>query len=170
MSRVKWSNPEKVEAPPLGVVDIEKGAFWSPSTMVANFTFYLFLFNLFNLAHRSQGAKGLAVPCYLKICFTFFYLAYDTKKYPVVWLQFWSSVECKWFGLVWFYGILIIEGYLIPNTVHTKTLNIYNLKTFCWQHFEMNLSSFFCTQLNGFRYSYLIQIALFTINHLFAHN
>ena len=39
-SRVKWSNPGKGVRPPLhlGVVAIEKGAFWSPSTMVANFT------------------------------------------------------------------------------------------------------------------------------------
>ena len=41
-SRVKWSNPGKGVAPyptPC-VVAIEKGAFGSPSTKVANFTFY----------------------------------------------------------------------------------------------------------------------------------
>ena len=40
-SRVKWSNPGKEYHPPLhlGVVAIEKGAFGSHSTMVANFTF-----------------------------------------------------------------------------------------------------------------------------------
>ena len=27
----------------------------------------------------------------------------------------------------------------------------------------------FCTELNGFKYFYLTQIILFTINHLFAH-
>ena len=32
LSRVKWSNPGKVVA-------IEKGAFWSPSTTVANFIY-----------------------------------------------------------------------------------------------------------------------------------
>ena len=36
VSRVKWSNPKK------GVVAIEKGAFGSPSTTVANFTFLFF--------------------------------------------------------------------------------------------------------------------------------
>ena len=42
VSRVKWSNPGKGVAPPLhlGVVAIEKGAFWSPSTTVANFTYF----------------------------------------------------------------------------------------------------------------------------------
>ena len=35
VSRVKWSNPGK------GVVGIEKGAFWSPMTMVANLTYLL---------------------------------------------------------------------------------------------------------------------------------
>ena len=38
--KVKWSNPGKGVAPfpHLGVVAIEKGAFWSPSTTVTNFT------------------------------------------------------------------------------------------------------------------------------------
>ena len=41
VSRVKWSSPGKGVAPSLhfGVVAIEKGAFWSPSTMVAHFTY-----------------------------------------------------------------------------------------------------------------------------------
>ena len=38
-SRVKWSNPGKV-------VTIEKGAFRLPSTTVANFTFFIYLFIL----------------------------------------------------------------------------------------------------------------------------
>ena len=39
--RVKWNNPGNGVAlsSPLGVVAIEKGAFWSPSTRVPNFTF-----------------------------------------------------------------------------------------------------------------------------------
>ena len=38
-----WSNPGKQKRPPLhlGVVAIQKGAFGSPSTMVANFTYSL---------------------------------------------------------------------------------------------------------------------------------
>ena len=37
----KWNNPGKGVAPPLYlcVVAIEKRAFWSPSTTVANFTY-----------------------------------------------------------------------------------------------------------------------------------
>ena len=40
--------PAKEQRPPLhlGVVAIEKGAFGSPSTTVANFTFYLLIFNM----------------------------------------------------------------------------------------------------------------------------
>ena len=40
LSRVKWSNPGNESRPPrhLDVVAIEKGAFWLPSTTVANFT------------------------------------------------------------------------------------------------------------------------------------
>ena len=43
-SRVKWSNPGKELRPPIhhDVVAIEKGAFGSPLTMVANFTFFTF--------------------------------------------------------------------------------------------------------------------------------
>ena len=29
-----------------------------------------------------------------------------------------------WFGLVWFYGISIVFGYLLPNPVYTYILNI----------------------------------------------
>ena len=52
-SRVKWSNPGNGVAPPLhlGVVAIEKGAFVSPSTMVANFTYLTFLY--FGLVGRA---------------------------------------------------------------------------------------------------------------------
>ena len=32
-----------------------------------------------------------------------------------------------WFGLVWFYGISTIVGYLILNPVYTYILNIYDL-------------------------------------------
>ena len=31
-----------------------------------------------------------------------------------------------WFGLVWFYGISTIAGYLMPNTVYTWILDIYD--------------------------------------------
>ena len=37
-----------------------------------------------------------------------------------------------WFGLVWFYGISTITGYLMPNPLYTYKLNIYGLVWFCW--------------------------------------
>ena len=36
-----------------------------------------------------------------------------------------------WFGLVWFYGISNIVGYLMPNPVFTFILNIWFVNTFC---------------------------------------
>ena len=42
VSRVKWSNPGKGVKPyptPRFLIAIENGAFWSPSTTVANFTY-----------------------------------------------------------------------------------------------------------------------------------
>ena len=33
-------------------------------------------------------------------------------------------LEKDWFGLVWFYGISTIVGYLMPNPLHTYILNI----------------------------------------------
>ena len=43
--RVKWSNPGKGVAPPstLRCSSYWKGAFWSPSTTVANFTYFIFI-------------------------------------------------------------------------------------------------------------------------------
>ena len=32
-----------------------------------------------------------------------------------------------WFGLVWFYGISTIVGYLMPNSLYTYISNIYEL-------------------------------------------
>ena len=36
-------------------------------------------------------------------------------------------IKYIWFGLVGFYGISIIVGYLMPNPLYTYILNIYNL-------------------------------------------
>ena len=46
VSRVKWSNPGKGLSSPLhfGVVAIEKGALWSPSTTVPNFYIYIYIY------------------------------------------------------------------------------------------------------------------------------
>ena len=48
---------ERSSAPPLhlGVVAIEKGAFWSPLTMVANFTFLLMKANILEI--KKYGVK-----------------------------------------------------------------------------------------------------------------
>ena len=54
ISRVKWCNPGKGVAPSLhlGLVAIEKGAFWSSLTMVANFTMIVIIFKQLYLTHR----------------------------------------------------------------------------------------------------------------------
>ena len=33
----------------------------------------------------------------------------------------------SWFGLVWFYGISTLVDYLMPNSLYTDILNIYDL-------------------------------------------
>ena len=40
------------------------------------------------------------------------------------------------FGLVWFYGIWTIEGYLMPNSLYTCILNIYDLVLFCFMAYQ----------------------------------
>ena len=69
------------------------------------------------------------------------------------------------FGLVWFYGMSNIVGYLMPNSLYTYTLNIWDLYT----HFVDNILNepkliFLHTVFNGFKYFYLTRI----INH-FLH-
>ena len=38
-------------------------------------------------------------------------------------------IKCIWFGLIGFYGISTIVGYLMPNPLYTYISNIYDL--FC---------------------------------------
>ena len=38
-----------------------------------------------------------------------------------------STIYINWFGLVWFYGISTILGYLMTNPVYTYKLEIYGL-------------------------------------------
>ena len=71
-------------------------------------------------------------------------------------------------GLVWFYGISTIVGYLMPDPVFTYMLNIWFVNAFSWCIFIHAWAHFFCSQLNVFKYCYLIWIILFNINHLFA--
>ena len=45
----------------------------------------------------------------------------------VLWMFTDSTLKCDTdygFGLVWFYGISTIEGYLMPNPFYTHILNI----------------------------------------------
>ena len=66
MSRVKRNNPGKGVAPlHLSVVAIEKGAFWSPSTMVPNFT-YLVKWNI-NFSWLSNATLSLSLYIYIYI-------------------------------------------------------------------------------------------------------
>ena len=72
-----------------------------------------------------------------------------------------------WFGLVGFYGISTIVGYLMPNPFYTY-INIWFLNIFFDNIFNEPELILFCT-VKWFPLLYLIQIILFTINHLFAH-
>ena len=38
-----------------------------------------------------------------------------------------SLIDLVWFGLISFYGISTIVGYLMPNPLYTYILNIYDL-------------------------------------------
>ena len=58
----------------------------------------------------------------------------------------------------------------MPNPVYTYKLSIFDLQT----HFVDNIFNqawaHLSTELNGFKYSYQIQIILLIINHLFVHS
>ena len=49
----------------LGVVAIEKGAFWSPSTMIANFTYYIYIYIYIYIYHQVAltSRSSLALSC-----------------------------------------------------------------------------------------------------------
>ena len=50
---------------------------------------------------------------------------------PYIFNENWQIVDgLVWFGLVGFYGISIIVGYLMPNPVFTYILNIWFVNTF----------------------------------------
>ena len=70
------------------------------------------------------------------------FYTYILNIYILVWLVLWHFNHCRlfntksflyiyikyiWFGLVGFYGISTIVGYLMPNAFNTYILNIYNL-------------------------------------------
>ena len=74
------------------------------------------------------------------------------------------------FGLVGFYGISTIVGYLMPNPLYTYILDIYDLKTVFVDNILKQVRVLSCTQFNGFKYCYLRKIILFTFNHFFVHS
>ena len=47
-------------------------------------------------------------------------------------------IKYIWFGLVWFYGISTIVGYLMPNPLYTYILNIYDLVWLGWVLWHIN--------------------------------
>ena len=57
----------------------------------------------------------------------------------------------------------------MPNILYKYILNIYIWLVIMLITFLNESEHIFCTQLNDLQYIYLIQIILFTINHLFAH-
>ena len=71
--------------------------------------------------------------------------------YNLVWFGFMAYQHCRlfnaksslyiyikyiWFGLVWFYGISTIVGYLMPNSLYTYILNIYDLVWFGFMAYQ----------------------------------
>ena len=125
-SKVEQSRQRRSTAPPpcLGVVTSEKGAFRSPTTTVANFTF----------TYGISTTVGYLMPNPV--------YSYILNIYDLVWLGLWHIYHCRsfndksslyiyikyiWFSLVVFYGISTIVGYLMTNPVYTYILNIYNL-------------------------------------------
>ena len=70
-------------------------------------------------------------------------------------------IKYIWFGLVGFYGISTIVGYLMPNPFYTYILNIYDL----WTHFVDNILKWawahFLYPTKWFQASIVIQHQLF---------
>ena len=57
-----------------------------------------------------------------------------------------------WFGLVWFYGISTIVGYLMPNPLYTNILNIYDLVWFGWVLWHINHCRLFNAKSSLYKY------------------
>ena len=95
-----------------------------------------------------------------------------TESIPQVSLRIKEEILFVWFGWVlWHINLyrlfkscfyIYIQYDLLTHFVD----NILNKP----ELFLFFLSFFFCTQLNGFKYFYLIRIILFTINNLYAQS
>ena len=83
-----------------------------------------------------------------------------------------------WFGLVWFYSISAVVGYLTPIPVYTLILNMYChplLNTIplhtvqCFQVLRCNTNNSIDTQLKSFKYCNVSLVIQFNITH-YAHS
>ena len=72
--------------------------------------------------------------------------------------------RCVQFSFIWFYVISILVGYFMSKTVYTSMVCYHILLITSLNESKL----IFCTDLSGFKYSFLIVIILFTINYLFA--
>ena len=70
-------------------------------------------------------------------------------------------------GLVGFYDISSIVGFLMPNPVFIYIKGFVNI---CGRYIFKQVWAHSFVQLNGFKYFYQTQIFLFTVCHLFAHS
>ena len=59
------------------------------------------------------------------------------------------------FGLVWFYGISTVVGYLMPNPLYTYTLNIYGL---VWSGWVYEMSNIVGYLMPNPLYTYILNI------------
>ena len=60
-------------------------------------------------------------------------------------------IKYIWFGLVDFYGVSTVVGYLMPNPLYTYILNIYDLVWFGWVLWHIN----YCRLFNAKSYLYI---------------
>ena len=57
-----------------------------------------------------------------------------------------------WLGLVGFYGISTIIGYLMPNPLYTHILNIHDLVRFGWVLWHINFYRLFNAKSSLYTY------------------
>ena len=119
----------------------------SASTPEQGFSSFLFFISLFIGRVEFDGISttvGYLQPhllCTHPIWFANEYIKYKIWFGRVLWhinhcrlfdakSCFYIFIKYIWFSFVWFYGISIIVGYLVPNPVFTYILNIYDLVWF----------------------------------------
>ena len=139
VSRIKWSNPGKgvVPSPTYWCSSYWKGAFWSPSTTVTNFTY---LFTKLSCSSRSkvlgtQKYLHTHTHMYIKVAFSLLNM-FD----PPPTSSSYSLYKCIWFVIV-FVISLFAPSKMAPigakNTWETYSafLNWFNLKViwFIWR-------------------------------------